>query len=157
MGRLSTEGDVDAWLAAAGWRPGRDVGEEAAKALAAVTGRYRFYGVEIEPSAPALAFVREHAFLRATLDTAPENDVVFTPRLVFVGDAEEIRDLGGALGVRLFPVGHDTYDGATVLMDENGRFFLSHHTGAYLLGRDKYEALISLTSGDMRDAEDYFV
>lgn len=42
-------------------------------------------------------------------------------------------------------------------MDETGRFFFSHHTGAYHLGREKYEALMSLMSGEMEDAEDYFV
>ncbi|WP_326614643.1 SUKH-3 domain-containing protein [Streptomyces scopuliridis] len=77
--------------------------------------------------------------------------------LVFRGDAEEISDLAGDLGTKLFPVGYDTYDGSTLLMDETGRFFFSHHTGAYHLGREKYEALMSLMSGEMEDAEDYFV
>ncbi|MFB6983236.1 SUKH-3 domain-containing protein [Streptomyces scopuliridis] len=81
----------------------------------------------------------------------------FTPRLVFKGDTEEISDLAGDLGTKLFPVGYDTYDGSTLLMDETGRFFLSHHTGAYHLGREKYEALMSLMSGELEDAEDLFV
>ncbi|MFD7286726.1 SUKH-3 domain-containing protein [Streptomyces sp. NPDC059863] len=154
---LSTAAEVDVWLAEAGWHPGRDVGEEARDAVAAVIERYRSYGVAVEPSAPALAFIREHAFLRAVIDTAPENFAIFTPRLVFKGDAEEISELAGELGTKLFPVGYDTYDGSTVLIDETGRFFLSHHTGAYWLGCGKYEALMSLTAGDMDDAEDYFV
>ncbi|MCQ0024082.1 SUKH-3 domain-containing protein [Streptomyces somaliensis DSM 40738] len=154
---LSSAEEVDAWLAKAGWYPGRDVGEEAAEAVMTVVERYRSYGVEIEPSAPALAFVREHAFLRAVIDTAPENIAVFTPHLVFKGDAEEIGELAVDLGAKLFPVGYDTYDGSTVLMDEKGRFFFSHHTGAYYLGSEKYEALMNLMSSNLEDAEDYFV
>lgn len=42
-------------------------------------------------------------------------------------------------------------------MDESGRFFFSHHTGSYYLGSEKYEALMSLMSSRMDDAEDYFV
>lgn len=81
----------------------------------------------------------------------------FTPHLVFKGDAEEIAELAGDLGVRLFPVGYDTYDGSTLLMDASGRFFFSHHTGPYYLGRGKCEALMRLMGGEMDDAEDYFV
>ncbi|MEU1485817.1 SUKH-3 domain-containing protein [Streptomyces sp. NPDC005752] len=155
---LSTVEEVEAWLAEAGWCPGRDVGEGASSAVtAAVVERYRSYGVEIEPSVPALAFIREHAFLRAVVDTAPENFAIFTPHLVFKGDAEEISALAGDLGARIFPVGYDTYDGSTLLMDERRRFFLSHHTGAYYLGWGKYEALMALMSSEMHDVEDYFV
>lgn len=154
---LHTNEEVDAWLTEAGWHPGRHVGEEASEAIKTVIERYRSYDVEIEPSDPALAFIREHAFLRAVIDTAPENLAIFTPHLVFRGDAEEIAELATDLGVQLFPVGYDTYDGSTLLMDTNGRFFFSHHTGAYYLGREKYEALMSLMSSEMEDAEDYFV
>ncbi|MFI9018114.1 SUKH-3 domain-containing protein [Streptomyces griseus] len=154
---LSTVEEVDAWLTEAGWYPGRDAAQEAAEAVATVTDRYRAYGVEIEPSAAALSFIREHVSLRAVIDTAPENFAIFTPHLVFKGDAEEIDELAGDLGVKLFPVGYDTYDGSTILMDESGRFFFSHHTGSYYLGSEKYEALMSLMSSKMDDAEDYFV
>ncbi|MFJ9113235.1 SUKH-3 domain-containing protein [Streptomyces sp. NPDC102283] len=157
MSLLSTAEEVDAWLTEAGWYPGRDAAREAAEAVATVTGRYRAYGVDIEPSAAALAFIREHVSLRAVIDTAPENVAVLTPHLVFKGDAAEIAELAGELGVTLFPVGYDTYDGSTVLMDESGRFFLSHHAGSYYLGSEKYEALMSLMSSEMDDAEDYFV
>ncbi|WP_411079062.1 SUKH-3 domain-containing protein [Streptomyces sp. cmx-18-6] len=153
---LRTAEEVDAWLAEAGWHPGRDAEAEAAQAVAAVVERYRAYGVDLAPSSAALAFVREHVSLRAVIDTAPENFAIFTPHLVFKGDAEEIAELAGDLGAKLFPVGYDTYDGSTLLIDESGRFFLSHHTGAYYLGREKYEALISLTGSDMDDAETYF-
>ncbi|MGW9456002.1 SUKH-3 domain-containing protein [Streptomyces globisporus] len=154
---LSTNEEVDAWLTEAGWYPGRDAAREAAEAVATVTDRYRAYGVDIEPSAAALAFVREHISLRTVIDTAPENFAIFTPHLVFKGDAEEIAELAGDLGVKLFPVGYDTYDGSTILMDESGRFFFSHHTGSYYLGSEKYEALMSLMSSEMDDAENYFV
>lgn len=157
MPMLSTPDEVEAWLTEAGWYAGRDVGSEAADAIAAVVERYRAYGVDIEPSAPARAFIREHAFLRAVIDTAPENFAIFTPHLVFKGDAEEVAELAEALGSKLFPVGYDTYDGSTLLVDESGRFFFSHHTGAYYLGSEKYEALMSLMSSEMADAEDYFV
>ncbi|MFJ9318458.1 SUKH-3 domain-containing protein [Streptomyces globisporus] len=153
---LSTVEEVDAWPAEAGWYPGRDAGREAAQAVAMVADRYRAYGVDIEPTAAALAFVHEHVSLRAVIDTAPENFAVFTPHLVFKGDAEEIAELAGDLGANLFPIGYDTYDGSTLLMDGSGRFFLSHHTGPYCLGRAQYEALMRLTSGEMDDAESYF-
>ncbi len=157
MAMLSTPEEVDAWLTEAGWYAGRDVRDESTGAVAAVVGRYRAYGVDIEPSAAALAFIREHAFLRAVIDTAPENFAVFTPHLVFAGDAEEVAQLAEELSTELFPVGYDTYDGSTLLMDESGRFFFSHHTGAYYLGSEKYEAIMSLMGGGMADAEDYFV
>ncbi|MFF8984392.1 SUKH-3 domain-containing protein [Streptomyces globisporus] len=38
---LSTVEEVDAWLAEAGWYPGRDAGREAAQAVAIVADRYR--------------------------------------------------------------------------------------------------------------------
>ncbi|MEU5170593.1 MULTISPECIES: SUKH-3 domain-containing protein [Streptomyces] len=154
---LSTAEEVDAWLTEAGWHPGRDAGEEVvSKAIATVVARYRSYGVKIEPSEPAIAFIREHAFLRAVIDTAPENFAIFTPHLVFKGDAEEISELAANLGVPLFPVGYDSYDGATILMDRDGRFFFAHHTGAYYLGHEKYVAMMRLMSSEMEDAEDYF-
>ncbi|MGW0603789.1 SUKH-3 domain-containing protein [Streptomyces sp. NPDC002640] len=149
---------MDAWLTEAGWHPGRDVGKAAAaEAVDAVIQQYGNYGVDIEPSGPALAFIREHAFLKAVMDTQPENYAVFTPSLVYPGDAERLTDLAENLGTGVFPVAYDTYDGASVLMDRTGRFFFSHHTGHYHLGREKYEAMISLTSGDMDDAEDHSV
>ncbi|MGW8487495.1 SUKH-3 domain-containing protein [Streptomyces sp. NPDC055886] len=77
---LSTVEEVDAWLAEAGWYPGRDAEKAAAEAVATVIGRYRAYGVDIEPPAAALAFVREHVSLQAVIDTAPENFAVLSGR-----------------------------------------------------------------------------
>ncbi|MDX3850285.1 SUKH-3 domain-containing protein [Streptomyces sp. AK02-01A] len=157
MAILSTPEEVDAWLAESGWHPGRDIGDQAQELMRTVMERYQAYGVRLEPTDTATAFVREHGLLRPLIDDAPENIAVLTPHLVFKGEAEEISELASDLGVKLFPVGYDSYDGAVILVDESGRFFFYHHTGAYYLGSDKYEAFISLLSSRMEDAEDYFV
>ncbi|MYY12373.1 hypothetical protein GT204_26580 [Streptomyces sp. SID4919] len=158
MPRLTTPAAIDAWLTEGGWHPGRDVGEDAAsEAIAAVVETYRTEGVDIAPSAPAVTFIREHAFVKVLKQADPDDYVEFKPILAFKGQAEDIEELGKSLGTTLFPIGWDTYEGGTFLIDENDRFFYVHWSGNHYLGTGKYAALISLMTDDFKDAEDLYV
>ncbi|MEU3600305.1 SUKH-3 domain-containing protein [Streptomyces sp. NPDC006798] len=155
---LKTVEEVDAWLTGAGWHPGRDVGDQAvAEAVTKVVDQYRAQGLELTPSAPALAFLREYLDLKALIGTEPEEFAVFTPWLTNAGDAEELAELAGHLGTELFPVALDTFDGAVVLVDPSDRFFYMHWSGNYYLGQGKYGGIIGWQSADYEDAEDYYV
>ncbi|MGW1143750.1 SUKH-3 domain-containing protein [Streptomyces sp. NPDC002454] len=158
MPRLTTPAEIDAWLAEGGWHSGRDIGEQAAReAMEAVIDDYRAEGVDIAPSAAAVAFVREHAFIKVLKQANPDDYADFTPILAFKGQGEDIDELSRSLGAALFPVGWDTYEGGTILIDEHGRFFYVHWSGNHYLGTGKYEALIGLMTDSFQDAEDYFV
>ncbi|MFE0424998.1 SUKH-3 domain-containing protein [Streptomyces sp. NPDC058953] len=155
---LKTVEEVDAWLTGAGWHPGRDVGDAAvAEAVDKVVGQYRAQGLDIAPSAPALAFIREYLGLKALIGTGPEEFAVFTPWLTNKGDAEELAELAGNLGTELFPVALDTYDSGVVVVDPSDRFFYLHWGGNYYLGTGKYGGIIGWQSSDFEDADDYFV
>ncbi|MFI6524125.1 SUKH-3 domain-containing protein [Streptomyces uncialis] len=161
MPRLTTPEEIDGWLAEGGWHPGRDIGAQAAsEAIAAVVEAYRkdgTDGVDIAPSSPAVAFIREHAFIKVLKQADPDDYAEFGPVLAFKGQAEEIEELGRDLGTSLFPVGWDTYEGGTLLVDENDRFFYAHWSGNHYLGSGKYAALISLMTDDFKDADDLHV
>ncbi|MEW2130210.1 SUKH-3 domain-containing protein [Streptomyces sp. NPDC005435] len=153
---LKSPQEVDAWLAEAGWHPGRRCDGLAAAEVARAVRDFRADGGGLDVIAPAVAFLREHVGLVAPRHAATGDRVEFNPRLMYRGAAEDVQELAGALGRRLFPVAHDTYDGGTVLMDEAGRFFYLHQSGEYFLGDDKYAALIGYSRGHpLEPAEDH--
>ncbi|WP_394429066.1 SUKH-3 domain-containing protein [Streptomyces sp. SGAir0957] len=155
---LKSPEEVDAWLSEAGWYPGRRCDDLAAAEVADVLQDFRDDGGSLEVIEPALAFVREHVGLVAPRHASTNDRVEFNPRLMYREAAEDVQEVADGLGKRVFPVAHDTYDGGTVLMDEAGRFFYLHHTGAYFLGDEKYSALMSYSRGyPLEDAEDYYV
>ncbi|MEU7074254.1 SUKH-3 domain-containing protein [Streptomyces narbonensis] len=157
MARLETREDVDAWFGEHGWLPGRDVTEQATAMIKEVAGQYREAGFPVEAFEAATAFLAEHGGLRLAIDEPREEYLYFTPYLGYRSAPADVAELSRDLGVRLFPVGLDSSDSSPVLIDEGGRFFYLHHTGAYYMGADKYEAMISLAHAPMQDAEDYFV
>ncbi|MBL1104380.1 SUKH-3 domain-containing protein [Streptomyces sp. 5-8] len=154
---LKSSEAVDAWLAGAGWHPGRRCDDLAAAEVEFAVESFRNDGGSLDVIAPALFFLREHVGLVAPRRASTEDRVMFYPRLMYVGAAEDVQDIADGLGKKVFPVAHDTYDGGTILIDEVGRFFYLHHSGGYFLGNDKHSALMSYSRGyPLDDAEDYY-
>ncbi|MFF6884316.1 SUKH-3 domain-containing protein [Streptomyces sp. NPDC012421] len=149
--------ETAAVLAGAGHRPGRDVGDERLGALLrTVTERFAEEGHPVEAFPAARAFVRAYGGLRFDIPGTPPDAVGLTPHWIYEESGEDVAELAGALGTRLFPVGYTTFDGAMLLLDETGRFFLLHHTGPYHLGDDLHEAVSRLLRGPEVEARTLF-
>ncbi|MFD0073047.1 SUKH-3 domain-containing protein [Streptomyces sp. NPDC127166] len=152
-----TTAEVEAVLTEAGWSRGRDVGARLPGLLGFVTARFAGEGHPVEPFRAARDFVREFGGLRLVIPGTPPDAVAFTPHWIYEESGEDVAALARDLGRRLFPVGYETFDGAMVLIDDTGRFFLLHHTGPQFLGADAYEAVSCLLRGPQQDARDHFV
>ncbi|CUM37605.1 SUKH-3 domain-containing protein [Streptomyces gardneri] len=148
--------EVEAVLAGAGWAPGRDIGDRLPVLLRCVTDRFAAEGHPVETFPAARDFVREFGGLRLEIPGTPPDSIGLTPHWIYEDSAEDVAELAGNLGRRLFPVGYETFDGGMLLVDETGRFFLLHHTGPYFLGEGAYEAVSCLLRGPLREARDYF-
>ncbi|MFV0127984.1 SUKH-3 domain-containing protein [Streptomyces sp. HMX112] len=149
--------EVDSWLRSHGWFPGR---EEAAEADRLIEWRVRDssrQGFPLQPWDEVKRFIRSYAGLEFPVPKAPERKFLANPTFGYEGDAEDIADLAGNIGEKLFPVGYEAGENGIVLMDGIGRFFYLHHTGPYFLGEDEAHALSSLMRGDQGDAEDFYV
>ncbi|QES24478.1 hypothetical protein DEJ46_08160 [Streptomyces venezuelae] len=151
-----TAREVEAVLAGAGWVPGRDIGARLPALLGFVTDRFAAEGHPVEPFPAARDFVREFGGLRLEIPGTPADAVGFTPHWIYEDSAEDVAELAGNLGQRLFPVGYETFDGSMLLIDETGRFFLLHHTGPYFLGESAHEAVSCLLRGPQREARDHY-
>ncbi|MGW4855162.1 SUKH-3 domain-containing protein [Streptomyces sp. NPDC004288] len=152
-----TRDEVEAVLTEAGWFPGRDLGARLPGMLAFVADRFAEEGHPVEAFPAAADFVREFGGLRLVIPGTPPDAVGLTPHWIYEESGEDVAELARALGERLFPVGYETFDGAMVLVDETGRFFLLHHTGPSYLGADPFEAVGRLLRGPLQDARGYFV
>ena len=155
-GGVTREGSVAAALGAAGWYPGRDIGARLPGLLAFVVDRFAEEGHPVEPFRAAQDIVREFGGLRLEVPGTPPAAIGFTPHWIYEESGEDVAELAQNLGRRLFPVGYETFDGAMVLVDDTGRFFLLHHTGPYFLGPNAYEAVGCLLYGPQREARDFF-
>ncbi|MEV8065449.1 SUKH-3 domain-containing protein [Streptomyces sp. NPDC085995] len=157
MSVLKSPEEIDSWLANAGWYAGRRCDAPAATEIEDVQSSFRDDGGSLDVVQPAVDFLCEHIGLAAPLHDSPEDSVMFFPRLMYRGAADDIQALADAMGKKVFPIAHDTYDGGTFLMDEAGRFFYLHHSGEYFLGNDKYSALMSYSRGHpLDDAEGHY-
>lgn len=156
MPRMTAE-EVEAVLAGAGWFPGRDIGARLPELLGVVTDRFAEEGHPVEPFGAAQDFVRAFGGLRLEIPGTPPAAIGFTPHWIYEESGEDVAELARNLGRRLFPVGYETFDGAMVLIDDTGRFFLLHHTGPYYLGAGTHEAVSCLLRGPQRDARPHFV
>ncbi|HZG01952.1 MAG TPA: SUKH-3 domain-containing protein [Streptomyces sp.] len=152
----TTRQEAEAWFRRYGWSPERDIGAEADVLIRKAQEQAADDGVTLTPSEHARAFVRNYGGLKIFFRESPENYFVAKPELPFEGDAEEIKELSEALGEELFPLGYDTYDGAALLVDGRGRYFLLHHTGNYYLADDALQAVLNFLRGDTQDAEDFY-
>ncbi|MER5784061.1 SUKH-3 domain-containing protein [Streptomyces mobaraensis] len=151
-----TREEIERRLAAAGWEPGRDMGSEADELVSAAAASMAESGYEVEPFPAAVDFIHEFSFLRVPFPGFdPEQDyVTFTIRYVDEGFAESISELADWLECPLFPVAFVNNDRAMALVDPRGRFFLSHWSGDYYLGEERYEVLSCLFTGRHRELEE---
>lgn len=156
----ATRDEIDAWLTAHGWHPGRaNEPRNLARAGELLALRVRdaaAQGFPLEPWDAVRRFVASYADLAFPMPRAPERAFRADPSFGYAGDAEDIAGLAGDLGQPLFPVGWETTEMGIVLLDRTGRFFYLHGTGPYFLGGDETEALSSLMTGDQEDAEHHF-
>ncbi|MFD1830311.1 SUKH-3 domain-containing protein [Streptomyces desertarenae] len=149
--------EVESWLRRYGWSPERDVGAEADALIRKAREQAAEYGISYAPSGHARAFVRNYGGLKILLHESPENYFLADPGFPCKGGAEEIGEFSRELGEELFPVGYDSYDGAVMLVDGRGRFFVMHHTGNYYLADEALQAVWNFKKGDTQDAEDFCV
>lgn len=151
--------DIEQWLTQHGWFPERDIGDERLNQIIQVeiedSARQ---GAPLAPGEHAKRFLRSFGDLELPYPRSPEVVFSVTPAFGYEGDAKEITELGTSLRTRLFPVGFESGDNLIVLVDETGRFFCLHFSGAYFLGNNEFEAFTArLWAGEMQDAEDFFV
>ncbi|WP_330331889.1 SUKH-3 domain-containing protein [Streptomyces sp. NBC_00536] len=145
--------EVEAWLTEVGWYPGRDIGDQVPELLRVVTDKYAAEGFPIDPIQAAVEFLREYGLLQLTIPGEPTAILVFTPHWIYEESGEDVAEFAARLGVKVFPVGYETFDGSMLLIDERERFFLLHHTGSYFAGTTRYEAVRCLLRGPLEDAE----
>lgn len=155
MHRPSSAGELEVWLAEHGWSPGRDIGDRADALIAARIEDFRSQGQELASLSTARSFLHSYGLLR--LPISPTVTLVLDPTGGYEEDAEDIVELAADLGVSLFPVGYETYEGGVLLMDEDSRFFYLHDTGPYFLGRGPIEMLVNRLTGKTVDASQYYV
>ncbi|MER6099665.1 SUKH-3 domain-containing protein [Streptomyces sp. NPDC001728] len=153
---MTTE-EVETVLAEAGWSRGRDIGAQLPGLLGLVIDRFAEEGHPVEAFPAAQDFVREFGGLSLVIPGTPPDAVGCTPHWIYEESGEDVAELAGNVGRKLFPVGFETSDGAMVLIDETGRLFPMHHTGPYFLGANPYEAISALLRGPQREARDYLV
>jgi SUKH-3 immunity protein len=137
--------EVEAYLRAAGWSPGRRVGiERWVKELrsegypvheAALAFLSEFGGLEIDASGPGRTQARSH--------------VKIDPTLAF-GERDRLTTYFPQLGGSLVPVGELDHGHALLALDENGAAFLVMDF-AKRLGRSGDEALTNLIEGHRFD------
>ncbi|MGX1806326.1 SUKH-3 domain-containing protein [Nocardia sp. NPDC055321] len=152
-------GDVDRWLRDSGWFPTRDVGARATELIQLACADAARQGSPLEVIDPAVRFVHAYGDLELQLPRkSPPGALVLKPTGGYEGDADDFAELSMNLGKKLFPVAYETYESGVWLVDEAGRYFYLHSTGAYFLGETEYEAFEAAFTGRIfADAEDYFV
>ncbi|WJV46456.1 SUKH-3 domain-containing protein [Streptomyces flavofungini] len=151
--------EVREWLERNGWFPGRDIGSAEADELIDVRVRdAERQGNPLVPIDAAVRVIRTFGLLTLQYPRAGDLALEMNPNVGYDGDAGLISELGTNLGQRLFPVGYESEDYGPVLVDELGRFFHLHHTGAYFWGFNEQDAFAHFMSGAQAlDAEDFFV
>ncbi|MFF9895453.1 SUKH-3 domain-containing protein [Streptomyces longispororuber] len=157
VGDLSRE--VREWLERNGWFLGRDIGEARAGELIDVrVSDAERQGSSLVPVDAAIRVIRAYGLLTLEHPRVGDFALNMKPTVGYDGDAALIAELATNLGLQLFPVGYETSEEGLILVDEIGRFFLLHHTGAYFWGANEQDAFARFLSGaDALDAEDFFV
>ena len=146
------------WLVSNGWSKGRDIADRAGVLICEQVDASRRQGVGLTPFIAAERIIRSYGLLHLERPSASDSVLVMKPTVGYEGDVEDIEELRENLGVDVFPVGYDSGDFALVLVDVRGRFFSLHHTGAYFMGNDEFDAFRRFMRGlPDDDAEDYFV
>ncbi|WAP55945.1 SUKH-3 domain-containing protein [Streptomyces sp. S465] len=158
MPRRLTHEEIEERLRAAGWHPGRDVGEDVGELMESAAAELRSHGYSVSPFPAVTDFLREFAFLDLESPGAPPQEhCVFEVRFVDAIRAEQIAELSELLEQPLFPVAFERMERGTAVMDPLGRVFYTHWSGYYYLGEERDDVLNSLLTGDQSDAEEFYV
>lgn len=146
------------WLASNGWSKGRDIADRAGELIRERVDASRRQGVELPAFVAAERIIRSYGLLHLERLGTSDSLLVMKPTVGYEGDVDDIEELRENLGLDVFPVGYDSGDFALVLVDVRGRFFSLHHTGAYFMGNDEFDAFRRFMRGlPDHDAEEYFV
>ncbi|MFJ1755320.1 SUKH-3 domain-containing protein [Kitasatospora sp. NPDC088134] len=157
MALLPSAEDVEAWLEADGWFPGRDIGARADELIGIRVRDASAQGAPLTVFPRAVEFVRSFGELRLADPADAGRALWLRPTIGYDGDAADIGELAAGLGKALFPVGLETGENGILLVDDDGRLFYLHHTGGYFLGETPASAFAQWLSGRaMQDAEDFF-
>jgi SUKH-3 immunity protein len=150
--------EVADWLTEHGWFPGRDIGQQAEELIALRVQDSERQHHPLVPVEAAGRIIHSYGLLELGHPRLPTRALVMDPTGRYEGDAAQIAELAANLGQRLFPVGYEASELGLILVDETGRFFHLHHTGAYFIGSDEDDAFSRFLTGvDALDAEDFFV
>jgi len=131
-------------LGAAGWYPGRDLGAEADEMIARTVAAAEAAGYALEPFPALVAAVREFGGLTVTKKGTgiafPGNDFGIDPSAV-ARRFDTYADLETYTRTPVFPLGPEIDESTTLAMDAEGRVYLLHYTGYYVVGTDLDSAL----------------
>ncbi|WP_431771881.1 SUKH-3 domain-containing protein [Streptomyces cucumeris] len=150
--------EVRDWLAQNGWSPGRDIGKRADELIQARVKVADRCGVPLVPVPAAVRVIHTYGGLTLRHPKGEEAAWVMDGTFAYDGIVSDIRELAFGLGVELFPVGIESTEHSSILVDEKGRFFYLHHTGGYYAGENDDDAFSRFLRGvNDPDAEDFFV
>ncbi|KNB51207.1 SUKH-3 domain-containing protein [Streptomyces caatingaensis] len=151
-----TREEVERRLTAAGWEPGREKGDEATAVMEQAVSSLAEMGCSVTPFPAAVDFVTEFVGLRVPFPghDADKEYVTFTVRYFEESFADSISELADWVEQPLFPVAYVNNDRALALVDPQDRYFLTHWSGDYYLGKGRYEALACLMTGRHYDLEE---
>ncbi|MFE3153200.1 SUKH-3 domain-containing protein [Streptomyces sp. NPDC059218] len=150
--------EVRNWLTVCDWSPSRDIGDAAEELIQIRLKDAEQHGVTLIPTPQAVRAIRSYGNLRLVHPTDRESAWIMNPTFGYDGDAALIKELALELGTELFPIGYESLEYGIILIDEQGRFFVLHHTGGYYVGANDTDAFSRfLTGAAPLDAEDYFV
>lgn len=154
-------GRVAEVLTAAGWFPGREIGDAAEDMIARTVAAARAEGYAVTPFPALVAAVHEFGGLTVSKkDTGiafPGNDFGIDPSAV-ARRFDIYADLETYTRTPCFPLGPELDESTTLAMDAEGRVFLLHYTGYYVVGQDIDSALAAFIerSGTLPDILDLF-
>ncbi|GAA1331977.1 SUKH-3 domain-containing protein [Actinocatenispora thailandica] len=142
--------DVEAALLAAGWLPGRDAAARVDPWLAEFAAQTDGRGQRHEPFPAARDLYREFGLLDLVPYGRGEQvgafPIHFFPADVRLVEVSAFR-LASRLGIRTFPVGRTGDEGSILIVDEQGRLYLSHPAEEFFLGTSIEPALEVLVRG----------
>lgn len=128
---------VEAVLRAAGWHEGRDIGAAADEMIDQVVAQGRAEGVELAASPAVSAALHEFGGLTVTREGTgvafPGNDFAIDPVRV-ARKFEVYAELDRIIGGGSFPLGPEFAEHSALAIGPDGRVFLFHHTGFYIVG-----------------------
>ncbi|WP_372410010.1 SUKH-3 domain-containing protein [Streptomyces luteireticuli] len=137
-------------LRTAGWRPGRDAGDDALLGMLTAVGTVSPHGEQAWELFPAAERALREFHGLTIAPVAPGTDVAATGCAIDPTAARFAPRTAGsfarAIGQRLFPFGRTEAD-TLLFLDEKGRLFAVDHGGWWLLGDSAEAGLTALVEG----------